>query len=93
MWRPYRLCEPWPEDGFEVPYLFLSRFLLGRTPYVVERFILPWVYRQFGHVQPMLQRMIVYTRVHKERTNWGLTLDFAIARAEFYSLPFCIWNM
>ncbi|XP_059071254.1 serine/threonine-protein phosphatase 7 long form homolog [Cryptomeria japonica] len=29
VWRLYRLCEPWPEDGFEVPYLFLSRFLLG----------------------------------------------------------------
>lgn len=36
VWRLYQLYEPWPEDGFEVPYLFLSRFLLGRTPYIKE---------------------------------------------------------
>lgn len=31
VWRPYRLCDPWSEDAFEVPNLFMRRFLLGRT--------------------------------------------------------------
>lgn len=86
------LCEPWPKDGFEVSYLFFSRFLLGSTPYVVERFILPRVYWQFGRVQPMSQGINVYARVHKERTYWG-SLEFVIARAKFYSLPFYVWNL
>lgn len=45
VWRPYQLCESWAGDSFEVPHLFMRRFLLGRTPYVIERFILPRVYR------------------------------------------------
>lgn len=85
----YSLARGW----FRGASFIFKQILLGRTPYVVERFVLPRVYRQFGRVQPMPQGMTMHTRVHKERTDWGPTLDFAIAWAEFYSLPFYVWNM
>lgn len=26
VWRPYRVYEPWTEDAFEVPHLFMRKF-------------------------------------------------------------------
>lgn len=37
--------------------------------------------------------MAAYAWVHKERIDWGATLDFVISWAEFYSFPFCVWSM
>lgn len=38
IWRPYIDCEVWAEDGLEMPFVFMSQFLIGWMPFVIERF-------------------------------------------------------
>lgn len=37
IWRPYSHCEVWEDDGEALLYVYMTRFLIGRTSYVVER--------------------------------------------------------
>lgn len=37
IWRSYRECEQWEDDVVDLPYTFESRYLIGQTPYVLER--------------------------------------------------------
>lgn len=44
-WRPYTGCEVWVEDGLEMPFVFMTRYLIGRTSFVIERFVVTQVLR------------------------------------------------
>lgn len=39
IWRPYMDCEVCVEDGLEMPYVYMSRYLIGQTPFIIERFL------------------------------------------------------
>lgn len=50
IWRSYLGCEQCEDDAVELPYTFRSRYLIGRTPYVLERQLVDRVGRQFGRI-------------------------------------------
>lgn len=50
IWRPYCDCEQWEDDAVDLPYTFRSRYLIGQTPYVLERQLVDRVCRQFGRI-------------------------------------------
>lgn len=54
VWRPYTGCEVWAEDGLEMPFVFMSQFRIGRMPFVIERFQVGRVLRQYGRQQGIL---------------------------------------
>lgn len=46
--RAYIECEPWDDDVEALPYVFMTRFLIGHTSYLLERQVPGRVMRQFG---------------------------------------------
>lgn len=40
IWRSYLDCEPWPKDDREMPFVYTSRYLIGQTSFIIERFII-----------------------------------------------------
>lgn len=32
-------CEVWVEDGLEIPYVYMSRYLIRQMPFIIERFL------------------------------------------------------
>lgn len=60
VWRPYTGCEVWAEDGLEMPYVFMTRFLIGRTPFVIKRFLVTRVLWQYGCQQGIPQGTYLY---------------------------------
>lgn len=53
VWRLYLDCKPWNTDDIEMPYVCILRFLIGKTPFILERFLALQVQRQFGFTQGM----------------------------------------
>lgn len=53
IWRPYIDCVPWMDDAWTLPYILQSRYLIGRTTYIVERQLIGHILRQFGIIQHM----------------------------------------
>lgn len=45
VWRSYQDCEEWEDDAMELPHVFRSRYLIGQTPYVIERQLIDRVCR------------------------------------------------
>lgn len=45
VWRTYLDCEEWEDDVVELSYVFQSRYLIGWTPYIIERQLIDRVYR------------------------------------------------
>lgn len=48
IWRPNLDCDSWEDDGEALPYVFVTRFLIGHTSYYGERQFPGRVMRQFG---------------------------------------------
>lgn len=40
-------CKVWGEDGLEIPYVYMSRSLIGRMPFIIERVLHSHVNRQY----------------------------------------------
>lgn len=38
-WQLYIGCKVWVEDELEMPYVFMTRYLIERTPFMIERFV------------------------------------------------------
>ncbi|XP_057861147.2 protein MAINTENANCE OF MERISTEMS-like [Cryptomeria japonica] len=86
IWRPYTGCEVWAEDGIEMPFVFMTRYLIGRTPFVIERFVVTRVLRQFGRQQGIPQGACLYARRQQDVAAWGPTIDSVVAIEEFTGL-------
>ncbi|GLJ17130.1 hypothetical protein SUGI_0296410 [Cryptomeria japonica] len=67
IWRPYLGCEQWEDDAVELPYTFQSRYLIGQTPYVLERQLVDRVGRQFGRIQRMPRGSGMYARTIRDQ--------------------------
>lgn len=39
IWRAYMDCEVWAKDRLEMPYVYMSRYLIERMPFIIERFL------------------------------------------------------
>lgn len=50
-------CKVWDEDGLEMPYVYMSRYLIGRIPFIIERFL-------HSRVQQQMVDNKVYCREH-----------------------------
>lgn len=60
IWRPYMDCEVWAKDGIEIPYVYMSRYLIGRTLFIIERFLHSRIHRQYGRQKQMPQGACLY---------------------------------
>ncbi|XP_059073617.1 protein MAINTENANCE OF MERISTEMS-like [Cryptomeria japonica] len=76
--RPYMECEVWVEDGMEMPYVYMSRYLIGRMPFVIERFLHSQVHRQYGCQQGIPQGVCLYAQRRQDVLEWGPTIDSAM---------------
>lgn len=86
IWRPYTGCEVWAEDGLEMQYVFMTQFLIGRTLFVIERFLVTRVLRQYGRQQGIPQGTCLYARRRQDIPDWGPTIDSAAVVEEFVQL-------
>lgn len=70
----------------EMPYVYISRYLIGRTPFVIERFIHSQVLRQYGQQQGIPQGACLYARRRQDVPEWGPTIDSMATVEEFFHL-------
>lgn len=49
-WRPYQDYEEWREDMREMPYVFMRRYMIGHTQYVIKWFICTRVLKKYEKV-------------------------------------------
>lgn len=75
------------DDAQTLPYIMQSRYLIGQTPYIIERQLISRILRQFGIIQHMPTGVTIYARRYKDRRDWGPSLSFEIACAEFLATP------
>lgn len=59
-WRPYLDCDDWDEDDIELGYLVNLMYLIRKSSKILERFLFPRIYRQYGIVQCMPQGVAHY---------------------------------
>lgn len=62
IWRPYMDCEVWAEDMLEMPYVYMLRYLIGQTPFIIERFLHNHVQRHYGRQQGIPQGDCLYAQ-------------------------------
>lgn len=94
VWRPYLDCEEWEDDAVDLPYVFRSRYLIGRTPYVIEQQLIDKVCRQFGRIQQMPRGSGMYARTMRDQVHLGplLSYDHTVTHmVEMVPFPWDIW--
>lgn len=94
IWRLYLGCEEWEDDAVELPYTFRSRYLIGRTPYILERQLVDRVGRQFGRIQRMPRGSGMYAHTVRDQAQFGplLSYDQAVTQlAQMIPLPWDMW--
>lgn len=79
-------CEVWAEDGLEISYVYMSRYLIEQTPFIIERFLHSQVYRQYGRQQGIPQGACLYARHQQDIPEWGPTIDCVAVVVEYMSL-------
>lgn len=75
-----------------MPYVFTSRYLIGRTPWIIERFLVGRVCQQYGRPQGMPMGSTIYAQRQQEITVWGPWISYEAAVAEFTSLGLQMWD-
>lgn len=86
IWRPYMDSEVWAKDELEMPYVYMSRYLIGRMPFIIERFLHNRVQRQYGRHQGMPQGACLYARRRQVVLEWGPIVDSVAAIEEYMTL-------
>lgn len=94
VWRPYRDCEEWEDDAVELPYVFQSRYLIGSTPYIIEKHLIERVCSQFERIHriPWGSRMYAQTVRDQVHLRPLLLYDQAMTQMlEMVPMPWDIW--
>ena len=87
VWRPWRETEDWDDAPRELPWMFSSRPLTGRTTPVLERFVISRVWRQYGRTQDMSQEYCAYATLQRDiERGWPPQMDPGRSMIDILSL-------
>lgn len=76
----------------EMPYIYMTRYLIGQMPFVIERFLHSQVLWQYGQQLGIPQGACFYARRRQDILDWGPTIDSMTAVEEFFHLAGQIWD-
>lgn len=79
-------CEMWAEDGLEMPYMYMSRYLIGWTPFIIKQFLHSHVHQQYGRQHGIPQGACLYACWRQDVPEWGPTVDSVAVVEEYMTL-------
>lgn len=92
-WHPYLDCDDLDDDDIELGFLSDLMYLIGKSPRVLERFLFHRVYRQYGIVQCMPQRVAHYRWRQIDVPDWGPSLPYGALVEGYHALQPSTWDV
>ena len=93
VWRPFRETKEWAEAARELPWMFSSRPLVGKTTMILERFVISRVWRQYGQPQDISQGYYAYARLQRDvERGWPPQMDLGRTLIDVRSLAAVQWD-